>query len=512
MSDYSDNNKRLVKNTTLLYFRMLLTMGITLYTSRVVLRALGVEDYGIYDLVGGLVALFSVISSTLSVAINRFITYELGAGNQDKLNKVFSTSINIQILVILILIITSETLGLWYLNHKMVIPIERLNAANWCFQFSIVTFAVNLINVPYNATIIAHERMSAFAYIAIIESIGQLFVAWGIMVTPYDRLISYSIYMTLFAVIIRVIYIIYCRRNFEECSYHFVFDISLMKQMFGFVGWAFIGVSAWGIKRYGSIILVNLFFGPLVNAAYAISTQVESAINSFSNNFMMALNPQIIKAYAEDKKEYMFKLIYQGARYSSYIMLLISLPLFLDTHFFLVLWLDKVPDHTVLFVKLIVVMTMLNSTGSTLTIAQIATGKIKNYQLVVSPIGLMTIPISYLFFRKGAIPELLVVVSIIVSQVSLIASLIMIHKMIGIGIFDFFREVYLNILKVGSAALALPLLVKILINESFLNSLLTIFLSVGCTIVAVVYIGMSQKERQFLYFKANQLVVRLRRI
>lgn len=502
MSDYSANNKRLAKNTLILYGRMLVMMVITLYTSRVVLNALGVEDFGIYNLVGGVVSLFSAVSTTLNVAINRFITYELGTGDKEKLKKVFSTSINIQLLVIVLFILIAETLGLWYLNHKMVIPPERMTAANWCFQFSILTFAIGLISVPYNSAIIAHERMSAFAYIAIIEAIGKLMIAWGIMACSFDKLIVYSLYMALFAFIIRSIYAFYCKRHFEECTYQFIYEPILMKQMFGFVGWAFIGVSSWALKTYGFVILINLFFGPIVNAAYAIANQVQNAANSFSNNFMIALNPQITKAYASDNKNYMFKLIFQGARFSAYIMIIIAVPIILLAPYLLELWLIQVPEHTVLFVRLVVLMTFLSSIAGTLNTAQIATGKIKKYQLVVSPIDLLNIPITYILFRIGFAPETIIIVAIILGQITLAACLIMLRGMIGISIRRYMREVYFNVILVIIVSFIFPFYISSFMQESFPHFLLVTFVSLTCSSLAILYIGCKKEEREMIYSKA----------
>ena len=508
MSDYSSNNKRLAKNTLVLYARMLVMMVITLYISRVVLNALGVEDFGIYNTVGGVVALFSAVSTTLTVAINRFITYEIGTGDKEKLKKVFSTSINIQVIVIIIFIIVAETVGLWYINNKLVIPIERLQAANWCYQCSIITFSLNLISVPYSSSIVAHERMSAYAYIAIVESVGKLLIAWGIVISRFDKLVVYSIYLVIFALIVRFIYAMYCKRRFEECTYHFVFESDLLKQMFGFVGWAFIGVSSWALKTYGFVLLINLFFGPVVNAAYAIANQVQNAVTSFSNNFMMALNPQITKAYASENKEYMFKLIFQGARFSAYIMLFMAVPITIYAPYLLELWLKQVPEHTVSFVRLIVLMTLLSSITGTLTTAQIATGRIKKYQLVVSPISLLNIPVTYILFRYGFAPETIIVVAIILGQFSLGASLMMLHSMIGISIRKYIIEVYLNVIVVIAASFILPFFVSSFMDQSFFHLLLIIIISLTCTLLAVLFIGCKRGEREMIRTKAFDIVRR----
>ena len=334
MTDTSANNKRIAKNTLLLYFRMLFMMAVSLYTSRVVLNALGVEDFGIYNVVGGVVAMFSMLSGSLSAAITRFITYELGKGNQENLKKIFSSSVTIQIGLAILIIVVAEAIGVWFLNMKMNIPDVRITAANWVFQFSILTFAVNLISVPYNASIIAHERMSAFAYISILEAIGKLAIVFLIVISPMDKLIFYAILMCAVALIVRLAYGVYCKRHFEECTYHFIFDRDLLKHMFGFAGWNFIGATSAVLRDQGGNVVINLFCGPAANAARGIAFQVNNAISGFVTNFMTALNPQITKSYAAGDRKYMMTLIFQGARLSFYMLLLLSLPVLSQSFFY----------------------------------------------------------------------------------------------------------------------------------------------------------------------------------
>lgn len=321
LNQTSDNNKRIAKNTLLLYFRMLFMMVVSLYTSRVILNALGVEDFGIYNVVGGVVAMFTVISGSLSAAISRFITYELGKGDQSKLNRIFSASVTIQLLLSLIIVVLIESVGVWFLNAKMTIPEDRMTAANWVLQFSIITFVINLISVPYNAAIIAHEKMSAFAYISILEALCKLAIAFLIMCSPIDKLIYYAVLMCIVAVIVRLTYGHYCKKHFSECTYHFLWDKELLSKMFSFAGWQFFGTGSYMLMTQGVNILLNFFFGPVVNAARGIAVQVDGIIQQFVNNFTTAINPQITKSYAGDNKAYMFLLIYTGAKYSYFLVL-----------------------------------------------------------------------------------------------------------------------------------------------------------------------------------------------
>lgn len=498
---YESNNKRIAKNTLLLYFRMLLTMIVSLYTSRVVLQTLGIEDYGIYNVVGTFVAMFSVLSGSLSAAISRFITFELGCNNIDKLKRVFSSAITIQIVLAFIIILLAETIGLWFLNHKMIIPVERINAANWVYQFSILTFAIHLISVPYNASIIAHEKMSAFAYISIFEVIGKLFVAFSIAIAPIDRLIFYALLLMAIAVSICLIYGIYCKRKFEECTVHLVFDQTLLREMFGFAGWNFIGAASSVLRAQGGNVIINMFCGPTVNAARGIAIQVSHAVQGFVTNFMTALNPQITKSYASGNHDYMMTLMFQAARLSFYILLLISLPVILNVNYILSLWLGIIPEHTANFVQLTLIFAMSESLANPLITAMLATGKIRNYQIVVGGLQLLNLPISYIFLRMGYAPESVFIVAIIISICCEMARLYMLRGMIKLPVRQFLQKVYFNVIIVSVAASILPYIVIRETEENVLNLLWTSLLCAICTVVSVLYIGCSKNERTFVAHK-----------
>ena len=505
-TDSSQNNKRIAKNTLLLYFRMLLTMVVSLYTSRVVLGALGVEDYGIYNVVGGVVAMFSMLSGSLSAAISRFITFELGTGNKDKLKRVFSSSVTIQIGLSAIILVLADTVGLWFLNNKMVIPESRMYAANWVYQLSLFTFVINLISIPYNAAIIAHERMSAFAYISIFEAVSKLVVAYCIVISPIDRLILYAIMLTTIAIIIRLIYGSYCKRKFEECTYHFIYDHDLLKQMFGFAGWNFIGASSALLRDQGGNIVINLFCGPAVNAARGIAVQVNTAIHSFVTNFMTAFNPQITKSYAAGDQKYLMTLLFQGARLSFYILLLLSLPVIINTHYILHLWFGQVPEHTVLFVQLVLIFGMCESISSPLITAMLATGKIRNYQLVVGGCQMMNLPISYILLRLGAIPETILIVAIAISQLCLATRLYMLRRLIGLKARDFIKNVYLNVIIVTVLSSILPIVLLNIIDESFISFALLCIVTLVSTLLIEFYVGCTPKERQFVISKVKTII------
>lgn len=502
----SDNNKRIAKNTLLLYFRMLFMMVVSLYTSRVILNALGVEDFGIYNVVGGVVAMFTVISGSLSAAISRFITYELGKGDQSKLNRIFSASVTIQLLLSLIIVVLIESVGVWFLNAKMTIPADRMTAANWVLQFSIITFIINLISVPYNAAIIAHEKMSAFAYISILEAVCKLAIAFLIIVSPMDKLIFYAILMCTVSIIVRFTYGHYCKKHFAECIYHFHWDKEILKKMFGFAGWNFIGASSAVLRDQGGNIVINLFYGPSVNAARGIANQVNNAITGFVQNFMTAVNPQITKSFASGDRDYMMTLIFKGARLSFYMLLLLSLPILLNTHYILVMWLNLVPEHAVLFVQLILVFAMCESISNPLITAMLATGKIRNYQLVVGGLQMMNLPVSYICLRMGAMPESVMIVAIVISQCCLAARLYMLRGLIGLSAIQYIKRVYLNVLGVAILSFAVPGLISFYMCESFLTFVLITLLTTICTCFVELYVGCTKKERTFVKDKVNKIM------
>lgn len=510
MPDSSVNNKRIVKNTLLLYFRMFLTMAVALYTSRVVLNTLGIDDFGIYNVVGGVVAMFSVISGSLSAAISRFITYELGKKNQERLMIIFSSAITIQLLLAILIGILAEFGGVYFLNYKMNIPAERLDAANWVLQCSIFTFMVNLVSVPYNAAIIAHERMKAFAYVSILEVVLKLLVVLVLYVVLFDKLKVYAVLLLVVAIIIRLVYGYYCKMHFEECTYRFVFDKKVLKEMSGFAGWNFIGSSSAILRDQGVNIVLNLFYGPTVNAARGIAFQVNTAINSFVTNFMTAINPQITKSYAAGNRDYMMTLIYQGARFSFYMLLLLSLPVILNTHYILTLWLTNVPEYCVRFVQLILVFAMSESISQPLITAQLATGKIRNYQIIVGGLQMLNLPISYVLLRFGYVPEVSIIVAICISQCCLAARLYMLRGMIQLRVKYYLRNVYCNALFVGIVATLVPLLFLQLLSESFSTFLLMCFITFISTLGSIFYVGCNKNERCLILEKVIRLICKIR--
>ena len=481
----------------MLYFRMLFLMVVSLYTSRVVLNALGVEDFGIYNVVGGVVAMFSMLSGSLSAAITRFITYELGTGNRENLKKIFSSAVTIQIGLAIVIILLAEAAGIWFLNVKMNIPETRMTAANWVFQFSILTFAINLISVPYNASIIAHERMSAFAYISILEALGKLAIAYLITVSPMDRLIFYALLMCVVALLIRLVYGGYCKKHFEECTYHFLWDKDLLKHMFGFAGWNFIGASAGVLRTQGINILLNIYFDPVVNAARGIAVQVNNAVSSFSTNFLMAVNPQIIKSYSKQDNERAYMLAMCGARFSFLLLSVISLPIICETEYILKLWLKMVPNYSVTFVRLALILAIVEVISLPLVTLQQATGKIRNYQIVVGTLHMINFPVSFIFLHFGFNPEIVYLIAIILAFISLYARLYMLKQVVDISIIKFNKEVVFR-----SVIVALLMFSSLSMAEEYMHNF---FASIMLSLVIAVFwsfaVGLKKQELIYAYSK-----------
>ena len=514
MSESSANNKRIAKNTLLLYIRMLLMMFISLFTSRIVLQSLGVNDYGIYNVVGGVVSMFSILSNILNAAIVRFISMELGKSDTSRLNTIFCTCVTTQILLIIIIVVLLESLGVWFLNYRMIIPSERIVAANWAFQFSVLTFIVNMWSIPYNSIIIAHEKMNTFAYVSILESIAKLSVAYLILLYSKDRLILYALLLAIVSIIIRIIYGIYCSKNFEECKFRLQTNKTLLKEMFRFAGWNFIGASSNIIREQGSNILLNLFFGPAINAAKGLALTVNAAVTGFSNNFLAAVNPQIYKSYAAGQKAYVMSLVFQSTRFAYYIILLISIPILITTPYLLEAWLNNVPEYTIIFVRLTIIFSMSESLAGPLLTLVYATGNIKRYQMTIGLLQIMNLPITYLLFYFSYPPESTYFVSILISIICEFFRMLILRNVSSFNISAFLKEVYINVLIVTFfVGLCSVFFIRILECNTFLQFLFVIILSFLITLNSIYFLGLNHNDRKVLrnfLFKAIKLNNKLR--
>jgi len=506
MGGIDNKTSRIANNTLMLYIRMLFVMAIGFFTSRVILQSLGVEDYGIYNVVGGFVSLFAVVSSALTGACTRFLNFEMGKGKSDRLGVVFSTTLTVQSSLAIVIVLLTETIGLIYLNNYMVIPSSRLTAANWVFQFSILTFSLDLITVPYTAAIIAHEQMKAFAYVSIIESVIKLLIAYSIMVSPIDKLVFYALLLCVLKILIQSAYRLYCKKHFSECTYHFVVDKILLKQIFSYTGWHLIGNSATVLKNQGVDIILNAFYGPIANAAKGVANQVLSAVSGFAGNFMIALNPQITQSYSRGDRDYMINLVYKGSRFSYYILMIISLPVIIESEYLLNIWLVEVPLYSVSFVQLSLILTLISSLSSPLMTAQNATGQVKIYQIVVGSMMLLNLPLSYLFLKIGYSPVSVLIVAVFVEMACLIARLLIIpHYILEFKFKNYLKKVVLNCFGITLISVIVPLLLFFLLKKTFLTFILVSVSSVCTSSVLIYYIGCDVDERTFVMSKVNEI-------
>lgn len=431
MPDNSVNNKRIAKNTIFLYLRMLVVMGVGLYTVRAILDLLGVVDYGIYNVVGGVVGMFSFLNGTLATSSQRYFSIELAKGDMKRLNQWFCLNITTFSIFILIFLVIAETVGLWFVNTKMTIPEERMFAANVVYQLSILTFCIHFFNVPYNALIIAHEKMSAFAYISIIEAVAKLVIVYILSIISWDKLIVYGILMFLTSCGVTSSYIIYSRIHFRESKYYVYWNKKEMVELLGFSGWHFLGTFSVVIRSQGINILLNLFFNPAVNAARAVASQVYHSISQLSNNFFTAVKPQIYKSYAAGENKALYKLILRSTIMCSFLVSILIFPMLANTPYILGLWLKKVPDYAILFTQLIFINGLIDSTNGPTIAPALATGKIRNYQIVVSLLNILNLPISFIVLKLGADPTSTIIVSIALSFITALVRAYLLQSMIG---------------------------------------------------------------------------------
>ena len=502
----SESNKRLAKNTIMLYVRMLFLMIVGLYTSRVVLHALGINDFGIYNAVGGFIAMFSMISNSLTAAIGRFITFILGEGDKEKLHKVFCTSIIIQLAIAAIIFVLVELFGVWFLNTKMTIPAERYVAANWVLQLSLISFVINLLSVPYNAAIVAHEKMSAFAYIGIFEGLTNLVIALLLSYSPTDKLIFYSVLMCLAALSVRIIYTVYCKRHFEECFFQWLFDRELFKQMFGFAGWNFVGSISGLMRSQGINILFNVYNGPAVNAARGLANQVNSAVTKFSSNFYMAVQPQITKNYASGDNDESASLALRSSRLAFCMLIILAIPVIFETDFLLRIWLKEVPKHTASFVQIIIFYSLFESLSQPLIQLMLATGDIKKYQLVVGGINLANFPVAWLLLAMGFSPEIAQSSVIIFTFLALAARLHMLKGMTGFPAGLFVRETVIRCIVLLLLCSILPFMITLFFEPGWQRFCFNLFLTEGIAVALVLFVGMTTSERSFALSKVKRVI------
>lgn len=498
--DTPENNKRIAKNTLFLYFRQILVMAVSLYTVRVVLDVLGEENYGIYNVVGGFVAMFNILSGALSVAISRFITYEMGQPDVTtlRLRRIFSSSLLIQIAMGLVITLLIGTFGVWFVEHKMVISADCLDVALYVLGFSTLSFFINLLSVPYNALIIAHEQMKAFAYISVVEVALKLVVAYSLVIFSLDKLGLYALSMVLVALIVRFTYIVYCKCHFAECRFVWGFDRRLLSKMFVFSGWAFLGNGSFVLKEHGVNILLNIFCGPAVNAARGITSQVTGAVTLFVSNFMQAVNPQITKLYSSGNLQDMYCLILKSSRFSFYLMLMLGIPLMKGVDYVLALWLVSVPEYTAIFIRLLMVFCLMDCLVQPLMTGLLAEGNIRVYEIVLLVLNVGNVALSYIALKHGYVPECVYWVSIVVEVGIIISRVWLSGKAYRLPVKRYCVEVLGNALLVAAVAGVFAWWIYLPFTNTFANFILSMLLVFLFTGLMVYVLGLTCNERKFL--------------
>lgn len=494
----SENNKRIAKNTMLLYVRTLFSQLLALYTSRKILEIIGVEDFGIYNVVGGVVVMLTFLNGSMGVATQRYLTIELGKNDMLAYNKIFSMACIIHIVMALLIFVAAETLGLWFLNAYLNIPSERMFAANCIYQASVLVVMLGIVQTPYNASLMAHERMSVYAYVGMGESVLRLLIVFLLLVINYDRLITYAFLLLGVQLISALIYRRYCIHHFEECKFHWLWDKTLFRSMLGFTGWNLFGTIAWILKDQGNNMLMNIFGGPLINAARGVSYQVSNAVQNLVNGFGTAVNPQLTKNYASEDKKGLYKLIFFSSRISFFLLLLIALPVMIEIPYLLHLWLVEVPEYTILFTRIILLEALFNTLSGPLITSLLATGNIKWYQIIVGSIMLLNVPVSYLLLKLGFSIETPLIVSFVIILVSIVARLWFCKYQLLMNIPAYLREVVKPVIIVLVLSSIFPLSIYETMEYGFIRLIVTLVISVLSVSFCVYFWGMSKKELSFL--------------
>lgn len=509
------NTSRIAKNTLALYFRQILIMLVSLYTVRVVLATLGTEDYGIYNVVAGVVTMFGFLSGAMATASQRYFSFEMGKENADEteqvvstnsitninntgLSRIFSVTLTIYALMALIIIVLAETVGLWFVNTKLVIPESRVTAANVIYQCAVGSFLFTVMTTPYMSDIIAHENMNVYAYVSIVEAVLKLVIVFVLRIGHADKLILYGILLLCVAAINTSMYRLYCRRHYAECKFRFMWDGKLFKEMASYVGWNTFGSAVGVFKNQIVNILLNQFFGAVVNAARAIASQVNSAVVSFSQNFSTAIRPQIIKSYASNEKDECERLVFRGCKMTFFLMYVFTLPLVLEMPFVLEVWLKNPPENAVLFARLVLIDALVDSVSyPIMTLAQ-STGKIKLYQGVVGGILLLNFPVSYICLKCGLPAYSVLVVAIIITFIAFFVRILIVKHLTEFSIRKFFKKVCVPIFCASFLAAIIPVTADLFLNNPLFKFFVVVILSVGFTALSVMFVGMSRTERNAL--------------
>lgn len=502
------NNKKIAKNTVMLYFRMILSMIVSLYTSRVVLDVIGVEDFGIYNIVGGVVVMFSFINTFLNSACQRFFSYSLASDPISETKKIFHTSLYIHLLISIIFVLVAETIGLWFMYKKIVIPDNRFSAAIILYHIYVLNACLSIFRVPYNAAIIAEEKMDFYAITTIIESLLRLAIVYLLVIIPLDKLITYGYLHTLTAFIMLIWYGMYCKLKFKYCTLSIKKDNKYFRGMLSFSGWnMFASIADIGYK-HGSNIILNMFFGVTLNAAMGIATTVRGTIGSFCGNMMVAANPQIIKNYALKEYSSYSDLVYKMSKYSFFLMLLFVLPSILNIDYILNIWLVTPPDFTAILLFYGLIFNLVESLHAPLWVSMQATGKLKQYQIVISSIYLLNLPLLYLVYFCGYKPESMLLIQTFISAIIIIVRLIYSRKLAHLNVSVYIYKVIIPIIKVSVIAVPIPVIVSSYMQPSLLKLFVTVIISILFLCLTIYFFGMNYQERITIKVNVKNRILR----
>ncbi len=494
----SGNNKRIAKNTLALYLRMFIMTCISLYTSRIMLQALGVDNLGIYNVVGGVVGLMSILNGAMAISTLRYLNFGLGQGDMKKMAQVFTTCFIIYVILCSILFLASETLGLWIVNHKLLIPSNRLLAANCVYQFSIITSITSLLVSPYSAAIIAREKMSVYAYFSIINAVLQLLIVYLIQILPMDVLVSYGLLLLFVSLSNSAFNVWYCVRHFPECKLIYYFNRNKIREILSYSGWNLFGSMGGVLRVQGTAILLNMFFNPTVNAAMAIASQVNGKVEMFFTNFMMAVRPQIFQYYAQNDLDKMNKLVVRSSKFSYYLIFFMGLPVLLESPFLIKLWLGQLPEYVITFVRLMIVLSAIEAMTQPIMTSVHATGNIKFYQICVGSVMMANIPISYICLFMGATPYVVIIVSIILAICCIFLRLWVLQRLMSFPVMYYLKNAYSGPVLVTLTATLLPLSLHCHLESSPFSVLVVCVSSIMCTLLCIYFLGLTTGERLYL--------------
>lgn len=498
MQNQIENNKRLAKNTIFLYFRMLLLMFVGLYASRVLLRTLGVEDYGLYNVVGSIVTMFSFLNATLSTSTQRFLNIELGKDDVESVKKVFSTSLFLHLILVALVLVLAETIGLWYVMEKLVVPPGRETAAMFVYQFSVISICIQIIQLPFMSTIIAHEKMNVYAYVSVYEGLAKLGILFAIQVLPYDNLIMYAMLLLCVQTSVALIYNIFCQRHFVEARFRFYYEKGLFQSMLGFSGWNIVGNLASVCNSQGLNMVMNAFFGTAINAARGIAFQVHGLVQQLIGNFQLAVKPQVIKYYAAGQMEEMTNLVFNAAKYSAFLVIIATVPLILEIRPVLKLWLGDYPEYTVIFAQLILFRSIISSMTGNIVMVVHASGYLKNVGLFSGTILLLVLPISYVLLKMGFPPYIPFVINIGAALGDAFFELYWMRHYIGFPMGRFYSKVYVPVFLLFAIIFILSYGVQSLMTDcnEYIRMIVVTAFSIVVSCILIFRFGLSQSIRE----------------